>query len=191
MSLLISTGSGSSPRARGTHRIKTAKNGELRFIPAGAGNTPRPCWRRMPRAVHPRGRGEHRNMGCLRVASGGSSPRARGTPINIKTRKIRPRFIPAGAGNTVKKKRGVVDEAVHPRGRGEHLQRSDWVSRRRGSSPRARGTRRVTRSTLSRCGFIPAGAGNTKKCGALLCTLSVHPRGRGEHRRQNILHGQC
>ena len=163
MSLLISTGSGSSPRARGTHRIKTAKNGELRFIPAGAGNTPRPCWRRMPRAVHPRGRGEHRNMGCLRVASGGSSPRARGTRPPRGRHRRRRRFIPAGAGNTPGRLQQFDGGAVHPRGRGEHFDTGSGNILSNGSSPRARGTLHDNLGSGNAERFIPAGAGNTSR----------------------------
>ena len=50
-----------------------------------------------------------------------------------------------------------------------------------GSSPRARGTRRLAllRRILNR--FIPAGAGNTSMRLRSSLTCSVHPRGRGEH----------
>ena len=50
-----------------------------------------------------------------------------------------------------------------------------------GSSPRARGTRTCLCLCVWVVRFIPAGAGNTDKLGALSSHSSVHPRGRGEH----------
>ena len=50
---------GSSPRARGTHRRGGVRQLPERFIPAGAGNTSPPNCSATPSPVHPRGRGEH------------------------------------------------------------------------------------------------------------------------------------
>ncbi len=97
---LARSASGSSPRARGAPERDDLARQELRFIPAGAGNTPRSITLARMAAVHPRGRGEHRTKFSYGHMGHGSSPRARGT------RPVRPvsafcnRFIPAGAGNT-------------------------------------------------------------------------------------------
>ncbi len=55
--------SGSSPRARGTPAPGWPDNQAERFIPAGAGNTFSPAAGFTAAAVHPRGRGEHANVG--------------------------------------------------------------------------------------------------------------------------------
>jgi hypothetical protein len=106
---------GSSPRARGTRDMRRKRRGELRFIPACAGNasTVRPRKRRA--AVHPRVREERpdgkpnkpltagsspraRGRDAVRKAEeqkGGSSPRARGTLLLTGSTYDSSRFIPA------------------------------------------------------------------------------------------------
>ena len=70
---------GSSPRARGTVRMKPLAINLGRFIPARAGNgsSPAPGPERSP--VHPRARGERAVEQSLFKVCHGSSPRARGT----------------------------------------------------------------------------------------------------------------
>ena len=111
--------------------------------------------------VHPRGRGEHSRRLALRKWSGGSSPRARGTPDDMACADAEDRFIPAGAGNTRRSRRATTGCTVHPRGRGEHFVRA-------GLAPFSKR-------------FIPAGAGNTRGRTPPTQHHAVHPRGRGEH----------
>ena len=94
--------SGSSPRVRGTLFRGHTTFFQARFIPAGAGNTAAYAYLFSPRAVHPRGCGEHHTMFSERFYKSGSSPRVRGTLTHIDTLKRSVRFIPAGAGNTSK-----------------------------------------------------------------------------------------
>ena len=152
---------GSSPRARGTLEEQDAHVYAERFIPAGAGNTPKSRKNRATRPVHPRGRGEHCTMAQVPTGTLGSSPRARGTLLRINHPLVRSRFIPAGAGNTLKAARAGIKCPVHPRGRGEHMTTFSAQQRHYGSSPRARGTRIRRRILHQRRRFIPAGAGNT------------------------------
>ena len=76
-----------------------------RFIPAGAGNAWRVCRRRGELAVHPRGSGERPTEAVATLWQGGSSPRERGTRRARGPYPRRVRFIPAGAGNAMEKRR--------------------------------------------------------------------------------------
>ncbi len=139
------TGTGSSPRARGTHIPAILLQTVMRFIPACAGNTSGTNRRRTTTAVHPRVRGEHCDGTPGVALVWGSSPRARGTPIRDRRRLHERRFIPACAGNTPRRRRSMSAGAVHPRVRGEHELVAIAIADTDGSSPRARGTRRVRR----------------------------------------------
>ncbi len=70
--------------------------------------------------------------------------------------------------------------AVHPRGRGERINRVDLTLCPAGSSPRTRGTPPRASSTLVGVRFIPADAGNAHHILSHPAVLTVHPRGRGE-----------
>ena len=156
-----SNSTGSSPRARGTHRPVNDRRLAGRFIPACAGNTRSRAAFAILFAVHPRVRGEHAVMSTLTTAFFGSSPRARGTRL-IETVQFQAfRFIPACAGNTWWTHPCLRRPSVHPRVRGEHATGGVSAVPRRGSSPRARGTRVQVRGERGEIRFIPACAGNT------------------------------
>ena len=115
-----SSGSGSSPLARGTLYNPPWVEQVDRFIPARAGNTGCPDPPRRVVSVHPRSRGEHVLAAAVVAASIGSSPLARGT-LPVTDSKVEfSRFIPARAGNTGRVPRSTADYPVHPRSRGEH-----------------------------------------------------------------------
>ena len=151
---------GSSPRARGTDDATKRWAGEIRFIPAGAGNGPGHRTGLGSDAVHPRGRGERCGSRLAGVRPGGSSPRARGTGSRRCPRWPGWRFIPAGAGNGWTCCAPTYRRSVHPRGRGERVAAVAAVVTLVGSSPRARGTVHECNEGPSRKRFIPAGAGN-------------------------------
>ena len=111
--------------------------------------------------VHPRWRGEHATAMDWINTEDGSSPLARGTQVNIARDLERDRFIPAGAGNTRSSRRRTPGGPVHPRWRGEHDATMAHIMAGNGSSPLARGTRRVGSAAQQPERFIPAGAGNT------------------------------
>ena len=134
------TDAGLSPLARGTRIKHGLTRRAARFIPAGAGNTPRLFKRGRRGSVYPRWRGEHHKETILRFVQVGLSPLARGTLLQCQQSFPDCRFIPAGAGNTIEIVFGIYSEAVYPRWRGEH---TDQVTRRpcpSGLSPLARGT---------------------------------------------------
>ncbi len=93
---------GLSPLARGTRICQRLCGAVNRFIPAGAGNTV--CSHVLPviRMVYPRWRGEHISSQFRQCGVSGLSPLARGTQSTEFLQRVRSRFIPAGAGNTVR-----------------------------------------------------------------------------------------
>ena len=90
---------GSSPRARGTGAVEVALMIDARFIPASAGNGRPAAVEYAPVAVHPRERGEREILSDIVLDVAGSSPRARGTGLDLLVVGDTLRFIPASAGN--------------------------------------------------------------------------------------------
>ena len=111
----------------------------------------------------------------------GSSPRTRGTRIIRTSPAQNSRFIPADAGNTRVAAVSSENVSVHPRGRGEHHKLGHQRALHLGSSPRTRGTQLFSIPGLIQCRFIPADAGNTASVFLFAESVTVHPRGRGEH----------
>ena len=121
------------------------------------------------------------------LTDAGLSPLARGTHISEQKTKPQPRFIPAGAGNTIKKLFCVSFRSVYPRWHGEHFYSVNNRSLIVGLSPLARGTPAVGTVKLRYCRFIPAGAGNTIEIVFGIYSEAVYPRWRGEHSKHNLL----
>ena len=134
-----------------------------------------------PGAVHPRAGGEHQAVG-LRIGDDvGSSPRGRGTRELVERPLVRPRFIPARAGNTLAHRDPGLASTVHPRAGGEHHSSIITCLISFGSSPRGRGTLTSAVKNHLRGRFIPARAGNTRFRRVSGRSGSVHPRAGGEH----------
>ena len=151
---------GSSPRARGTGWCIGQKLIGNRFIPASAGNGRSDLSECAKRSVHPRERGERRDGDELVCYPDGSSPRARGTVSVAERRRVRPRFIPASAGNGTMMASTPLRTPVHPRERGERVASPSTSPAHCGSSPRARGTAGCLPTGKLPVRFIPASAGN-------------------------------
>ena len=151
-----------------------------RFIPAGAGNS----WVNEPPApgvaVYPRWRGELIAQQLIRHANDGLSPLARGTPNRPQLRPRGPRFIPAGAGNSVRAFLYSAPNSVYPRWHGELCIKCLFFLINAGLSPLARGTRRHGQWGQQPDRFIPAGAGNSQKRVLQRVDSPVYPRWRGE-----------
>ncbi len=134
-----------------------------RFIPAGAGNTDEYSRLLDGCPVYPRWRGEH----CCATLPGhsrkGLSPLARGTRLNSEAYSYSLRFIPAGAGNTLRWISAWGQSPVYPRWRGEHSIVFSKASMFKGLSPLARGTLGDWTCRDGGYRFIPAGAGNTTR----------------------------
>src|SRR3989344_2705319 len=112
-------------------------------------------------AVHPHARGEHAIPGSYFGTSGGSSPRAWGTPKSVGRLRGRSRFIPTRVGNTPHAVVRSDSGAVHPHARGEHRGGVNAGGALGGSSPRAWGTPALGDGADQRRRFIPTRVGNT------------------------------
>ena len=71
--------------------------------------------------AHPRSRGEHREVGAVRLDELGSSPLARGTRTRSNLVGSVHRLIPARAGNTARRWPLTTSPSAHPRSHGEHV----------------------------------------------------------------------
>ena len=152
----------------------------IRFIPACAGNAIRRAAPKLYQPVHPRIRGERRRVREDAYDPTGSSPHTRGTLPHGQTRRFRARFIPAYAGNALRKMQSQHQSSVHPRIRGERCAFVRIDAFVNGSSPHTRGTRYPHLIRAADHRFIPAYAGNAICCVISLTPLTVHPRIRGE-----------
>ena len=177
----IQTTAGSSPRLRGTQTASRLARRRRRFIPAPAGNTAAGVSMTATASVHPRACGEHPPPAAGTVCRSGSSPRLRGTPAPLPWHRVRSRFIPAPAGNTVGHVHRHRLHAVHPRACGEHCRCPVAAGSCNGSSPRLRGTPGPFRRRGAGHRFIPAPAGNTPRRYTGAQPSAVHPRACGEH----------
>ncbi len=152
---------GLSPLARGTLNEVGDCGCDLRFIPAGAGNTRQLKPRKVMLSVYPRWRGEHSSWLICVLMLSGLSPLARGTHHGRPCVTSNHRFIPAGAGNTENQPAYSDTSPVYPRWRGEHVQATGKDDIYAGLSPLARGTPDTSTASDMGARFIPAGAGNT------------------------------
>ena len=143
----------------------------------------------IPSPVHPRACGEHLEWEPGGLAAYGSSPRLRGTFVAQTAHAAGIRFIPAPAGNMYRTARSRCLEPVHPRACGEHSPASDRGCRKRGSSPRLRGTYLLGRVRVLNQRFIPAPAGNMTSNPPVTYIHTVHPRACGEHYRVGLTEG--
>ena len=152
---------GSSPRVRGTPRVRTRSAWVAGIIPACAGNTEVISLFSNLSRDHPRVCGEHADNSAMTVNSEGSSPRVRGTRFGASAVIKHVGIIPACAGNTHNNAVVVVRARDHPRVCGEHPARLPARRGPPGSSPRVRGTLGCAAFAEGCGGIIPACAGNT------------------------------
>ena len=155
------SGLGSSPRMRGTPRLRKPAARQPGIIPAYAGNTSRSMGVDGGPRDHPRVCGEHRLPHRHPGPSRGSSPRMRGTRGIVHRCPAGAGIIPAYAGNTQARSRNCLTAWDHPRVCGEHAAMSVMTSMIGGSSPRMRGTHQIRDVFADIHGIIPAYAGNT------------------------------
>ena len=136
---------GSSPLARGLQERRLRPRSTARIIPARAGFTSSYGKPTRTHPDHPRSRGVYHHSARTGLGRSGSSPLARGL------RGVRPPLdsesgiIPARAGFTPLSGTRVGGAGDHPRSRGVYANGSLTASPVGGSSPLARGLRRVPR----------------------------------------------
>ena len=126
--------------------------------------------------------GEHRLNASPSRRTAGSSPRVRGTHGNILADVFAFGIIPACAGNTGWSGRWSGFAGDHPRVCGEHAIIHGVRCAPMGSSPRVRGTPKMTYLKPREPGIIPACAGNTYVSLFMPTMARDHPRVCGEHR---------
>ena len=150
---------GSSPLARGLRGVHRLDDKVLRIIPARAGFTTPPQCGAPGSPDHPRSRGVYGVAERFKNVDPGSSPLARGLPLEQLGLRRRQRIIPARAGFTAAPVVTALTMA--------------------GSSPLARGLLGgVDRLSRGR-GIIPARAGFTGWVGVRAPGRRDHPRSRG------------
>ena len=171
---------GSSPRVRGTDVDAELSGGRRRFIPACAGNSWAATSAHPITTVHPRVCGEQGIGSVAHNVRRGSSPRVRGTARYLLMSPPDFRFIPACAGNSCRRHHSRKPSAVHPRVCGEQKKISTANAKKRGSSPRVRGTACLCPQRLKIVRFIPACAGNSMSDRLRASMPTVHPRVCGE-----------
>ena len=178
---------GSSPHTRGTQFLQHRVFFKQRFIPAYAGNAPGSSASAGRSAVHPRIRGEREYVRGMADAGVGSSPHTRGTHGQDAGQYEFERFIPAYAGNAFSQEKQQFERAVHPRIRGERRNPPPTHRHVFGSSPHTRGTRAAFVFAHGAARFIPAYAGNARRCSFPARSAPVHPRIRGERTSNKLL----
>ena len=173
---------GSSPLARGPPRNAQAPQEQPGLIPARAGTTGGDLHVDALAGAHPRSRGDHPNSTRGAENLTGSSPLARGPPVNSSAHRSERGLIPARAGTTLVKKFFLTCAGAHPRSRGDHLVSWTGLMALWGSSPLARGPRVLRLPQSPRPGLIPARAGTTLCWRRASLRGWAHPRSRGDHR---------
>ena len=172
---------GSSPLTRGKPTPATSSCPRPRLIPAHAGKTSCSSPSRPSTRAHPRSRGENEHVNGDRAEVGGSSPLTRGKRRRNRIRGLDPGLIPAHAGKTDFRPRGLDRGRAHPRSRGENDRRPCTDIPDQGSSPLTRGKLAQGGERVLREGLIPAHAGKTPTPTASPSTATAHPRSRGEN----------
>ena len=174
-----SSGTGSSPLARGLQRFTDTAVAHVRIIPARAGFT----WWRPGRARragdHPRSRGVYAVAQSSGIWPRGSSPLARGLLVGVAAWAAAWGIIPARAGFTGRVSAAARLPGDHPRSRGVYTTTSARSISCTGSSPLARGLRHRRHHPLDLVGIIPARAGFTAGGAGAPDGPGDHPRSRG------------
>ena len=174
-----SSGTGSSPLARGLHRVRVGDVVYRGIIPARAGFTGGRIGPPRRARDHPRSRGVYSVMETVAGGANGSSPLARGLLGDLIRVAGYLGIIPARAGFTYRTGPCGRRRRDHPRSRGVYFPRTFARTCHAGSSPLARGLHLRRCGRWDGCRIIPARAGFTSTGAARGEGLRDHPRSRG------------
>ena len=177
---VVRSGRRDHPRSRGVYvargqgllvgqGIIPARAGFTRCADGGQGRGP----------DHPRSRGVYLGEPATDAPAPGSSPLARGLPIQDTGQDVNWRIIPARAGFTGPRHRLRPAAADHPRSRGVYKRVAPTGTPSSGSSPLARGLLAGGASAVDQARIIPARAGFTGRRTRRRCQRGDHPRSRG------------
>ena len=167
---------GLSPRVRGNRCRTTAPPFTCRSIPACAGEPRRARWWWPTSGVYPRVCGGTPRVSKAERRAKGLSPRVRGNPDLEIDPLIRPRSIPACAGEPDGGQAVEHDDQVYPRVCGGTRQRLKSVTGDGGLSPRVRGNHHQAEFLPGDPGSIPACAGEPSDGRENGVPLRVYPR---------------
>ena len=170
---------GSSPLARGLPFVHVSSHRRRGIIPARAGFTLATGGPPPGRADHPRSRGVYPHSERGPTQRAGSSPLARGLPVDPHHRRPTGRIIPARAGFTHYYPHSTKPQWDHPRSRGVYPADGQGKAAGSGSSPLARGLPARRRPATDSRGIIPARAGFTAGAEFVCSYKPDHPRSRG------------
>ena len=176
-------GEGLSPLARGKRIPWGVSLVGRRPIPAGAGETRRPCYGHGNVGAYPRWRGGNVLGIVLRSLGRGLSPLARGKHALTTPTAGSLGPIPAGAGETAACTDSHSASKAYPRWRGGNHCGGPGVALQPGLSPLARGKQEVFDLYRSAEGPIPAGAGETPDAPPATEPARAYPRWRGGNPR--------
>ncbi|RSX51073.1 hypothetical protein D2E24_1913 [Bifidobacterium samirii] len=171
---------GSPPLARGRFWIITDLSNCNRFTPACAGKMGVGRGAGSLTTVHPRLRGEDSTSPGKSQSAGGSPPLARGRFGLGRPAGADRRFTPACAGKIRWRRRSSIRNPVHPRLRGEDIDKRLTPETIVGSPPLARGRCLNRHAKETRGRFTPACAGKIATIRSSPHCSPVHPRLRGE-----------
>ena len=173
--------SGSSPRGRGKHVLRSQRRRAPRLIPARAGKTVHPIRRCGRNRAHPRAGGENFASASTVLKKPGSSPRGRGKRRRLVVAGDHVGLIPARAGKTSSAPSWQASRPAHPRAGGENPQLGFGTSISEGSSPRGRGKLKGKNVEADVARLIPARAGKTQRREPNAAAPQAHPRAGGEN----------
>ena len=177
--MIIRLALGSSPLARGLPHSDARGLPVSGIIPARAGFTLAQYGEEIEAEDHPRSRGVYFQARSTSCRSRGSSPLARGLHDGAGVDGGVGRIIPARAGFTTSTVRPGATGTDHPRSRGVYCWGSPAYHVAVGSSPLARGLRRLCAPGDPHMRIIPARAGFTSCPWRTSGIASDHPRSRG------------